>query len=345
MKEKPLPPKGIHTDYNEIFAIEIGGKIDDQLAKKVLETLVNTSIKNSLDAVENSYSLLGKLKSGGKFINLYLAFREVGSSYPISPENWTSGERIPGVHAEEIALESMILALQAHYKSAFHKLREVIELIILQFYFLLNTDKEIIGKWGRAEIRTPQIRSMLKYLNNSKCFQEADKKLNISNHLYQIYDDLGAYVHTRGIPSTTMGLTGSNILKFSKNAFEKYMEFGSMLFKKIILLSCVFFPTAIIDLPAFQKFGYFDPIWIPKKEKVEFIRTLIPPSELKILEDLAKKNSWFTALSQRVSSLKNLDEEEIEETYAQFMELQKDIKKFKNYSKVIDLKLYVPYTS
>ena len=60
MKKKPLPPKGIYTDYNEIFTIGIGGKIDDQLAKEVLDTLVNTSIKNSLDAVENSYSLLGE---------------------------------------------------------------------------------------------------------------------------------------------------------------------------------------------------------------------------------------------------------------------------------------------
>ena len=237
----------------------------------------------------------------------------------------------------------MVLVCQGHYKSAFQKLREVIELVILQFYFLLMDDSDLVGRWGRAEIRTPGLKEMLTTLDKSQVFLKTNEEFNIRNRLYQIYDDLGAYVHTRGIPSTSMGLTGSNKVNFSESALAKFLDIATPLFKQVVLLFSVFFPTCIIPLDAFRKFGYFDPVWILRKDHVSFIGSVLVKDELESLEKMAENNAWFVNLRARIDSLKDLNQTQIDSTYAMFEQLSQDIEEFQNHSKRIDEQLYVPY--
>ncbi len=337
------PPEGIFLDYQKIFSIGIGGELNEENISEILEILISHNLGSSSASVSLSREELIKTKYGKKFISNYVVFRECGISYPITPMNWSSGERIPGVQAEESALSSIVLCFQGHYKPAFYTLREVIELVTLQLYFLISDDRIIIGKWGRSEIRTPLLKNMFKELKKCELFKKIEQELKITEQLYQIYDELGGYVHTRGIPATNMGLSGTNFIEFSKNAFERYLRFAYKVFEKLSILYLSFFPTGIISLPAFQKFGYFDPVWIPRKEKVSFIRSIIPKKSLIKLEQFAEQNHWFLQLRERINALPDLSPDELDKSYDKFMVLSKDIELFKNESKRIDFKLFIPF--
>jgi len=343
MNKKNKPPSGIFTDYTETYTQGFGGKIDSQTAETAFDNLLNMNIKSSFDSTNKTIEFLHEQTSGRKFMTIRLALSEVLRSYPITPKNWSNGERIPGVHAEETSTSAMVLVCQGHYKSAFQKLREVIELVILQFYFLLMDDSDLVGRWGRAEIRTPGLKEMMKTLDKSQVFLKTNEEFNIRNRLYQIYDDLGAYVHTRGITSTSMGLTGSNKVNFSESALAKFLDIATPLFKQVVLLFSVFFPTCIIPLDAFRKFGYFDPVWILRKDHVSFIGSVLVKDELESLEKMAENNAWFVNLRARIDSLKDLNQTQIDSTYAMCEQLSQDIEEFQNHSKRIDEQLYVPY--
>ena len=192
---------------------------------------------------------------------------------------------------------------------------------LLQIYFHRVRDKSVVGKWGRSEMKTPTMNQMLGVIAADPLFQVGDNKIGISNDLLRIYDELGAYIHTRGVPTINMGLVGSNMLTFSSDAFDRFMALFSSACHHCIVLVAAFFPAAIIQVPAFAKSGYFDPIWLPRKEKVECIRSALSQAELRVLEDLATQNSWFQGVLAKTRSLPDLTPSEIDETYQRFTTL------------------------
>ena len=99
MNKKNKPPSGIFTDYTETYTQGFGGKIDSQTAETAFDNLLNMNIKNSFDSTNKTIEFLHEQTSGRKFMTIRLALSEVLRSYPITPKNWSNGERIPGVHA------------------------------------------------------------------------------------------------------------------------------------------------------------------------------------------------------------------------------------------------------
>lgn len=332
---KPIPPPGMHTDYDIIHSIGMGGIIDDKMSFNVLRATIESNLHESNKTVEETIKFFDT-NNTKNFSNTFVAFKEAIVCYPVTAQNWHSGERIPTAHAEETSTMALTHAFQGHYKSAFQSIREIIELVILQLYFYKKTDKRLIGQWGRGEIRTPSLRDMLKEIRKDDLLKLADTKLGISNKILQSYDDLGAYIHTRGIQTTTMGLTGSNLICFSEVALNKFIKISTIVYRRCITIISTFFPTSIIAVKAFDKTGYFDPVWIPRENSVNCIRAVFTKSELLALEKIATKNIRYQTLVNKVNSLKSLSKEEIDSTYNHFMELSKNIEEYVKHIKVIN---------
>lgn len=220
--ERSAAPPGIKTDYERVLTVGTGGTIDEELAAEILSAEITPRFQESDLAVQRSLQYLRESRVSGDFLRTYAGFREAACVYPITSRNRHSGERIPLVHAEEVATDAVVLAFQAHYKSAYQRLREVMEMVLLQVYFSKVRDKSIIGKWGRGEIETPKLKAMLDVITKDVLFQVGDEKLNIAEKLRYTYWDLGAYTHTRGIPTTNMGLVGSNVLAFTPDALDRF---------------------------------------------------------------------------------------------------------------------------
>jgi hypothetical protein len=333
-------PIGIKTDYQKVFAVGTGGTIDEKTALNILSAEMTPRFQESSSAIEKSW---GHLKTDNKinrdFLKVYAAFREAAQTYPITKKNWHSGERGPLIHAEEVANDSVTLAFQAHYKSAYQRLREIIEMTMLQIYFYQVKDKSVVARWGRNEIKTPTMSQMLDLITKDRLFQIGDNKLGITSNLRGIYDNLGAYVHTRGIPTINMGLVGSNVLTFNSDAFNRFITLFSSTCHCCIVLISAFFPASIIYVPAFSKVGYLHPNWLPRKEKVECIRSPLTETELKVLEDMASQNSWFNDVLSKTASMPDLTTLEIDETYQRCIAIEQNgvEEAIKNMQKVNEL--------
>jgi hypothetical protein len=168
---------------------------------------------------------------------------------------------------------------------------------------------------GRGEKRTPTLNSMLNQLSQNSLYQMANSKMDISKRISTLYDDLGAYVHTRGVPTVSMGLTGSNIALFTAEAIDRFFVLFTTMSHLCVVLLAIFFPAAIIHVPAFEKFGHLHPIWLPRKDHVNAIRSSLSETELQALEHLATKNTWFQETVAKVNTFPNLSKAEIHETY------------------------------
>ncbi len=313
--EKSAAPPGIKTDYERVLVVGTGGTIDEKVAAEILSAEITPRFQESNVAVQRSQQYLQDSRVKGDFLRTYAAFHEATCVYPITSRNRHSGERIPLVHAEEVATDAVVLAFQAHYKSAYQRLREILEMVLLQMYFAKLEDKSIIGKWGRQEIKTPALNTMLDEIAKDALFQSGDGKLKIANKLRRVYWNLGAYTHTRGVPTINMGLVGSNILAFTAEALDRFFVLFASVCRLCIAFIAIFFPQAILQLPAYAKFGHLDPVWIPRSDKVKCIRSVLSETDLDALEGLARSNSWFEVLYSKINSLPDLSILEVEETY------------------------------
>ena len=314
-KKIPKPPPGIKPDYSRVYNVGTYGPLDEKAVAQVLYAELNPRFSEAAAAIEQSWSYIQQLQGTKDFLRAYGAFREITDIYPMTAKNWHSGERIPLVHAGEIAHDAITIAFQAHYKHAYQNLREILELVTLQVHFYTIMDKSIIGQWGRGEIWTPSLRSMLKQLASHHLYKIANDELSISREISAIYDELGAYVHTRGVPTTHMGLSGSNIATFVIESLERFFTLFYRVSHLSVILLTVFFPAAIIYTHAFEKFGHLAPIWLPRKDHVSAIRAILSDAELQTLENLANLNMRFHKILGKVNALPNLSEDEIHETY------------------------------
>ena len=317
MDAKGSSPDGVYVDYRDLFALGTHGPVDASAALALLRTEIEHSAQRGDNCFEQTLEML---KSGcyEHFCLSTAAFREATRVYPLYRSNWHSGERLPLQHAGELGAESALLTCRGHYKVAYQKLREILELVALQLHFYIAQDYSLVRAWGRAEARTPSMRKMLDSIAGDQRCSEIAASFILKESITSLYDRLGAYVHTRGVPSTTMGLTGSNNILFSETALKRYCEFFEEVTHASILLLAAFFPAAVIPMDAFRKLGHFDPGWLPRDDHVMSIRRVLSPIEVSELESNASRNPWFLAVAKRLASLPYLSPEEIEQTYQQF---------------------------
>jgi len=313
--DRKTPPEGVYLDYVEFHSIGTYGPIDAVTALKILGSEVEDAAARGTDCLEKSCGFLSREKSLAPFALATVALREVTRVYPVQQSNWHSGERIPLGHASEVALESVLLACRGHYKAAYQRLREILEMVVLQVFFYILQDESLVKAWGRAEIRTPPFRKMLvACVKNPRCSSVADV-IGLKKSISSVYDELGAYVHTRGLPSTTMGLSGSNTIRFSAPALQHFCSLFLKVTHATVKLLASYFPAAIISTHAFEKMGHLDPGWLPREDHVNSIRSVLTQDEIKQLERNAERNPWFCGVLRHLAGLPDLTPEQKEDTY------------------------------
>jgi len=163
---------------------------------------------------------------------------------------------------------------------------------------------------------------MLKEIELNPLYGVGNKELGISDTLTKIYDDLGAYVHSRGIPTIGMGLMGSNFPAFNRDAFKRFLTLFISVAHICVVALASFFPAAIIYVPAFAKFGHLYPTWLPRKHGVHCIRSVLSEEEIVILKRIAERNTWFKQVVIKVDSLPDLTHDQIEHTYQSLIEIK-----------------------
>lgn len=311
------PPEDVHVDYRDIVTLGTHGPVDASMGLELLRAETAHLAQRGDECYERSLELL-ESDSRGQFCLATVAFREVTRIYPVHKANWHSGERLPLHQAAELGGELTFLALRGHYKAAYQKLREALEMVALQVFFYCVQDCSLARSWGRGESRTPSFRKMVaRIVADERCVPIVEA-FCLDRSLISVYDRLGAYVHTRGLPTTTMGLTGSNTILFDEPSFQRYCEYFEEVTHVSVLLLAAFFPAAVIPLDAFRKLGHFDPGWLPRNDHVVSIRSVLSPKEISALETNAGRNPWFAEVVRTLDSLPDLSSEEIEQTYQEF---------------------------
>lgn len=107
------------------------GTIDEKGATEMLLAELTPRLQESNVAVQRSLHYLQESKEGGGFLRTYAAFHEAACVYPVTSRNRHSGERIPLEYVQEVATDAVVLAFQAHYRSAYQRLREVLEMVLV----------------------------------------------------------------------------------------------------------------------------------------------------------------------------------------------------------------------
>ena len=102
-------PVGIKTDYERVFAVGTGGAIDAEMAVDILSAELTPRFRESNLAIKKSWQHIKTSKVSSDFLKAYSAFWEAAQVYPATIKNRHSGERIPLLHAEEVATESVTL--------------------------------------------------------------------------------------------------------------------------------------------------------------------------------------------------------------------------------------------
>jgi hypothetical protein len=243
------------------------------------------------------------------------AFREACMVYPVTEDNFLSGERIPIIEAQET---HEILAFQLFsgmYKISFQLLRELLELVLLQFYIHLRSDEAFMRNWLKGDKDTPRKDEFKKIIGRSEFYKLANHSLNLDSQLDRLYGSLSEYTHTQGFGRSHQALKTENRPVFSKFALQAFSKIYFDTIKYCVSLIAIHFPNAIIPLPAFEKFGYGGPISFIAQDKVEMIRPIFSGPELSIMELLASKNEVFQELKLRVEAMPDLTRAEIDQTW------------------------------
>ena len=123
-------------------------------------------------------------------VTAYEAFNECMRVYPITPDNFLSGERIPIIEAEETNEILLFQVFSGMYKLSFQLLREILELVLLQFHLYFEDDKKYLRNWLNGDVNTPFKREMKKALHKSEAYKLANPKFNLDSQLDIIYKSL-----------------------------------------------------------------------------------------------------------------------------------------------------------
>lgn len=248
--------------------------------------------------------------------NAFNAFREARRVYPFTIDNLLSGERVPLIEANETSEILLFLLFSGVYKPSFQLLRELLELVLLQFHIHLDYDKHFLDAWLKGEYDTPYKATLKGNLSKSEFYRLANAHLDLDTQLDRLYDVLCGYTHTQGITRSHQTLKTSNRPGFFKITLQEFSKVYFDTIKYCVSLIAIHFPNAIIPLPVFKKFGYGGPIYFIDQDQVEMVRTIFNDTELSILEHLAANNQAFQELKSAVEVMPDLTKEEIDKSYS-----------------------------
>jgi hypothetical protein len=243
-----------------------------------------------------------------------LAYSVLDELIPQPVTRLFSGHDFPVTESFSELRNSLELALQGFYNHAFSSNRSTLELGMLGLYFSDGAvDKSEISNWIRSCERTPGIKQLLPKLAKFKPFTEAEGRFGLLTRVGDIFDNLGAYVHTRGVKHSSTGQRRSNVNRFLENPFRRWVKALEHVCATVTFAFLVKHPIGIIGLPMDEKFGLDPPLGLALNTgESERLRAVLTPAEVSFVEELARQDPRVQSIVQWVHSQPDLAESDFQ---------------------------------
>jgi hypothetical protein len=174
---------------------------------------------------------------------------------PQTEDNFASGHYFPYSESYFELENSYQLCLEGFYSYAFSALRSVLELGIIGIYFAVeDKEHEEVRPWITSKKRTPSFKNALKKLNKIPCFKGYNKRFNYKKNIYELYDYLGGYIHTRGFKFSSTSQSKTNFNRFNEKAMNEYLNKMFSVIKHLIVLMLIKYPIGMKSLPLFKPY-------------------------------------------------------------------------------------------
>jgi hypothetical protein len=240
------------------------------------------------------------------------AHHALGNLIPETVETFFSGHAFP-YWAAQMELETSVqLAQEAFYTQAFATVRSMLELDLLGVYFAVeDRAHEAVKDWLRSRERTPSMRVMLNHILSIPALEIVDRSTGLREEMLTTYDELSAYVHTRGYRFSAQGVAGHNVNTFTEEAFRAYV--------RLLTQSTGYATTALVGkylvgmqpLPLDEKFGLNGPAGgFLREHEVERLKAVLPDDVRQLLQDLSVADPDVQAAVEHFEGLPDLTEEE-----------------------------------
>jgi len=225
-----------------------------------------------------------------------------------------SGHNFPISESYSELENSYNFALMGFYRYAFISLRSVLELGLLSVFFNYKDEGHLeIKKWMTSLDNTPFKNQIWDRIKEIQYISNFDNKFILRERIFNIFDDLSNYVHTKGYFYSSRYCSGSNVNNFNEKILKKWIYYLEEIIKIIIVIHICKYPVALKYLPIDEKFGFNSPlIGCLNDHQISQIKSIIPKEELEYLQVISDKDPNVIQLLECVNSFPDITEEELE---------------------------------
>lgn len=238
--------------------------------------------------------------------------------YPCTPDNFMSGSTLPYSEAHQQLEASVHLALMGFYQNSFQALRSVIELGIFGLYITFeDKEHEEVRGWFCSEERTPRPRTILPRFSRLPGFTNFEKQFELTKRIYDIYENLHKFVHTRGYPYSQQGLNRANINNFSETSLVSFSTVMAQVSSDLVVLAIIRYPIGMQPLPMQEKYGFNGPMGgLLEEDQVLALKAVMSEKEKTFLQKLSDENSTVKQIREGIASMPDISEKEYQEQVA-----------------------------
>ena len=238
-------------------------------------------------------------------------FHEIMNLVPQTTSSFGSGHYFPIAEAYFQLECSYQLMLEGFYRQSLLSLRTVLELGLLQIFFAIDDQEEIaIQPWLSSAERTPMRRRLLDELRRLTFLQEFDEHFGFIDRIRDTFDQLDAYVHTRGRTHSGYWLSGPGCIRFTERSLLLCIDTFCSVISTIMTTLLLKYPIGMQALPLDEKFGFFGPMGgFLQEHQVELIRGLLYPEEASFIQRHSDKDEMIQRIVRHFENLPDLSPE------------------------------------
>ena len=239
-------------------------------------------------------------------------YHEIGDLIPQTLNNLFSGHYFPYAESYYELENSYELALQGFYHYAVIGLRSVLELGLLGIYFAVHDTEHIdVRPWIISQEKTPRRKELFERLQELAAFSAFDGRFQFRKRISDTFDNLDAFVHTRGYRYSSSALTLSNFNQFSEKSLRLYCDLMASVIADVIIAILLKYPIGMQRLFITDKFGLNGPAGgFLEAHQVTLVTSLLLPEERAFLQQLSDQNPDVQKTVRYFESLPDLTAEE-----------------------------------
>ncbi|MBK8296835.1 MAG: hypothetical protein IPK91_06065 [Saprospiraceae bacterium] len=233
-------------------------------------------------------------------------------------------------------------ALIGSYKAAIDHLRSCLELSLVSVYFAFQEDTaehwsvqenikaffEKEKRWLNSLSNTPFFSEMKKLISENHRIKKINQNHTWLNELSKTYGALSDYTHIKGfsygiqnLSSPDIRISGSSIPKIETSSLDKYLCLLIQTVEHIVVLTSLYNPIILIELPLTEKFGINEPIGFIHPGQTEIVNELINVKYKIFFEQLKNEDEDIASIIEWVNSRPDLTDADIQKQIEDFNDL------------------------